>query len=319
MTVLYHSLILSMNYRDRGRGHSHDHYWEYIDTKNPQRIAAGPVFRLAASARLGLVVAPTKPWSNEATVYALDDTVDGGVEPRFTFTSSANIHDLAFTDSPKATEPPLLIVALIRRAELDIVDVSGPSAVSIGRIRMKSTHDAFPYVRTRGRTLAIGAFGVPSVLIYEGYGRTWMFKHKLRPWGHDMLFSSRTFCIDSVSYDVVVVTTPGRLCLVGRDGSFRVSCEILADSSVRAIVPCEDGWFVLDDINIRHFPRDGRPATEMVPDALSYTAAYVPGAGIFLGGSDGIVALQDRRRFSKLRQAWCSAVVRGCDIRKYNA
>ncbi len=87
----------------------------------------------------------------------------------------------------------------------------------------------------------------------------------------------------------------------------------------------------MDYTDIRHVPRDGGPATDIVlapfhDHAYISAVVYVPGTGLFIGGpglcggsdrSGGLVAYQDKRRFSKLRQAWCAAVVRGVFWRGY--
>ncbi len=221
--------------------------WQFIDTSKPQWASTRPVTMLAASARLGMLVTCFK---RHGFVYALDETVDGGVSFRFAFDSTADIAtdiiDIVFTDSPEADEPPLLLVAYAHKAMLDVIDVSGLAPVRVGLVPIPCfvLNSSFR-LQARGRTLGIAADTCTTIRIYEGHGSAWVLKHILG-WGN---FLSKCFCMDNDNGDVVVARRvveggaevfPGRLFVVDRDGHTLAQSALLRGIAVRSIIPCED-------------------------------------------------------------------------------
>ncbi len=298
---------------------------------------------LAGSARLGALAACSSLLPT-VTVYALDESVHGGARPRFKFGYCApdpdpdflrigNICDVAFTDSPEAHEPPLLLLAdPIGVGVVHIVDVSGAAVVYVGQLIINPTVTldtrAFQ-LQTRNRTLAVGAWRSKSILLYEGYGNEWILKRKVCLWDIEASWTG-IFCLANAgdhitiarreepvfnNFAFVVVDCDGREC------HRSIWFPDLWISGCGAIVSCEDGWFVHNQKYIRYIPRDDddqSAAVDITGDpfhAYMNTVVYIPGAGIFAGCSSskygGLVGFQDRRRLSILRRAWCAAVIRG--------
>ncbi len=315
--------------------------WRHISSSKPQRICADPVTSLAASVRLGVLVAFFERPTAEIAVYDLDESASSGVKLRYQFgdirIDMANIDSMVFTDSPEAYEPPLLLVACKHERQTHVLDVSGCVPVYVGCIPVygddpvTNAFNPHRHMQTRGRTLAVGSWSVASVCLYEGYGCTWLLQRRLNFWGEVRHHVSRAFCIDNDHGDAVIqkpktqkVRELETVILANHNGDMLAELSVFCGFSVQNIIPCEDdGWFVNTMINIVYISRSGSEITATVVNVDNFTAyidtiEYVPGVGLFVGGGcnnshhvpGGLVAFRDKRTMSKLRKAWCAAVVR---------